>query len=56
MMHAADDASGIRRVTVLLGDALGGAAVILGIPIAILSIGIPIALVVRLLLWVTGQL
>lgn len=53
---AAHDASASRRAAMLLGDALGAAAIIACMPLAILAIGIPIALVVRMLLWMTGQL
>lgn len=46
----------IRRATVFAGDLLGAVAVIFCIPLAILAIGIPITFVMRLLLWLTGQL
>lgn len=46
----------IRRAAVVAGDLLGAAAMILFIPFAVLAIGIPIALGVRLLLRVTGLL
>ena len=39
-----------------IADTLGAAAVILCIPLAILAIGIPLALFVRVLLWITGML
>jgi hypothetical protein len=39
-----------------IADVLGAAAVILCIPLAILAIGIPLALLVRALLWITGML
>jgi hypothetical protein len=45
-----------HRAAILTGDVLGGIAVILLIPVAILAVGIPFALGVRALLWVTGQL
>jgi hypothetical protein len=45
-----------RLAIVAVGDVLGAAAMILCIPLGILAIGIPIALVVRLLLWSVGQL
>ena len=45
-----------HRATVVIGDLLGGAALILCIPLAILLVGLPIALGVRALLWVTGLL
>jgi hypothetical protein len=53
---ATHDPSGIRRAALFVGDLLGAAAMVVGIPAAILAIGIPIVLVVRSLLWVTGQL
>lgn len=56
MTFAAHDDSAISRATQFAGDLLGAAAVIASIPLAILVIGIPVALVVRLLLWLTGQL
>ena len=56
MTSATHDPSGSRRAAVFVGDLLGAAAMIVGIPAAILAIGIPIVLVVRLLLWATGQL
>jgi hypothetical protein len=43
-----------RRVAVVVGDLLGAAAIVLCIPFVILAIGIPIALAVRLLLWMGG--
>jgi hypothetical protein len=43
-----------RRAAVVVGDLLGAAAIVLCIPLVILAIGIPIALCVRLLLWVGG--
>jgi len=39
-----------------IADALGAAALILCIPVAILLIGIPLALFVRGLLWLAGML
>jgi hypothetical protein len=45
-----------RRAAVVLGDLLGAVAMVLCIPFAILAIGIPIALCVRLLLWIAGLL
>lgn len=56
MMFAARDDSAISRATRFAGDLLGAVAAIVCIPLAILAIGIPIGLVVRLLLWSTGQL
>ena len=46
----------LRRVPGILGDVLALAGIIVGIPIVILAIGIPIALCVRLLLWLGGML
>jgi hypothetical protein len=43
-----------RRAVVAFGDLLGLAAIISCVPIVILAIGIPIALFLRLLLWVGG--
>ena len=56
MMSAAPDDSAICRAAQFAGDLLAAAAVIVCIPLAIVAIGIPIALVVRLLLWLAGQL
>lgn len=44
------------RGTVVVGDGLGALAVALCIPLAILALGTPIALSVRLLLWTLGIL
>jgi hypothetical protein len=44
------------RVAVVVGDLLGAMAIVLCIPFVILTIGIPIALCVRLLLWIGGLL
>ena len=44
------------RATVVVGDVLGGLAIVICIPFAILAVGIPIALCVRLLLWIAGLL
>jgi hypothetical protein len=46
----------LRRAVVAIGDLLGLAVIISCIPIVILAIGTPIALFVRLLLWVAGVL
>ena len=43
-----------RRAAALVGDLLAAAATVLCIPFAILAIGIPIALCVRLLFWIGG--
>ena len=56
MMFAAHEDSAISRATQFAGDLLGAAVVIVCIPFAILAIGTPIALVLRVLLWLTGQL
>lgn len=45
-----------HRAAVVLGDVLGGTAIILLIPVGILALGIPVVLVVRAVLWATGQL
>ena len=41
-----------RRALIIAGDVLGAVAIVLCIPFAILAIGMPIALCVRLLLWI----
>jgi hypothetical protein len=46
----------LRRAAVVVGDLLGTAAIVLCIPIVILAIGTPIALCLRLLLWIGGLL
>lgn len=46
----------LRRATVALGDLLGAVALVLSVPFVVLAIGIPIALCVRLLLWIVGML
>ena len=43
-----------RRAAVVVGDLLGTLTIVLCIPFVILAIGIPIALCVRLLLWIGG--
>ena len=45
-----------RRAAVVVGDLLGAVALVLCIPFVILAIGIPIALCVRVLLWIGGLL
>ena len=45
-----------RRAAVAVGDLLGAVAIVLCLPFVILAIGIPIALFVRLLLWIGGLL
>ena len=46
----------VRRTVVVVGDLLTAAAIVLCIPIVILAIGLPIALGLRLLLWIGGLL
>ena len=46
----------LRRATVVVGDLMGAMAIVLCIPFVILAVGIPIALCVRLLLWMLGLL
>ena len=46
----------LRRAAVLVGDLMGAVAVVLCVPFVILAVGTPIALCVRLLLWVGGWL
>ena len=46
----------LRRAAVLVGDLMGAVAVVLCVPFVILAVGTPIALCVRLLLWVGGLL
>ena len=48
--------SPFRRAAVVVGDLLGAGAIVLCIPFVILAIGTPIALLVRLLLWIGGLL
>jgi hypothetical protein len=45
-----------RRAAVVVGDLLGAVAIVLCIPLVILAIGTPIALCLRLLLWIGGFL
>ena len=45
-----------RRAAVVVGDLLGAAAILLCIPLAILAIGTPIVLGVRLLSWMAALL
>ena len=44
------------RATVVVGDLVGAAAIVLCIPFVILAIGTPIALCMRLLFWILGML
>ena len=46
----------LGRAARVVGDLLGAVAIVLCVPFVILAIGIPIALGVRLLLWVGGLL
>jgi hypothetical protein len=45
-----------RRAVVLVGDLFGAVAIVLCIPFVILAIGTPIALCLRLMLWIGGLL
>lgn len=45
-----------RRATAVVGDLLGAAVIVLCVPFVILAIGMPIALCVRLLVWMGGLL
>jgi hypothetical protein len=44
------------RIVGFIGDVVGGALMVLAVPIAILAVGVPIALVVRLVLSAVGLL
>ena len=46
----------LRRAAVLVGDVMGAVAIVLCVPFVIVAVGTPIALCVRLLLWVGGLL
>ena len=46
----------LQRAAVVVGDLLGAAAIVLCIPFVILAIAVPIALCVRLLLWIGALL
>ena len=46
----------LRGATAVAGDLLGAVALVLSVPFVILAVGIPIALCVRLLLWIVGML
>jgi hypothetical protein len=46
----------IRGAATVVGDIAGGAAMILCIPLGILAIGIPLALGLRLLMWMARLL
>ena len=45
-----------RRAAMIGADVLGATAMLLCIPLAILAIGIPLALAIRTLLWIVGAL
>ena len=45
---------GLRRTVEIAGDLLGLIGIVLCIPAVILAIGLPIALGIRLLLWIVG--
>ena len=46
----------LRRAALAVGDLLAALAIVLCIPFVFLAIGIPIALCIRLLLWIGGLL
>lgn len=46
----------LRRAAGIVGDLLGAVAIVLCVPFVILAIGTPIALCLRLLLWMGGLL
>jgi hypothetical protein len=46
----------VSRAGLVAGDMLAGVAVVLCIPFIILAVAIPIALTLRLLLWIVGLL
>ena len=48
----------LRSMSLLgfISDLLGGALMVLTVPIAILVVGVPIAFVVRVVLWAVGLL
>ena len=46
----------LRRAALVTGDLLGAVGIALCVPFVILAVGIPIALCVRLVLWITGML
>ena len=46
----------LDRAVAVLGDVLGAVVMVLLVPLAILAVGIPIALVLRLILWMAGLL
>ena len=46
----------LRRAAALIGELFGAVAIVLCVPLARLAVGMPIALGVRLLLWLGGLL
>ena len=44
------------RAALAIGDLLGAVGIVLCLPFVILAVGIPIALCVRFMLWITGML
>ena len=48
--------SPLQRATLIIGDLFAALGLVLCIPLVILAIGMPIALFVRLLLWIGGLL
>jgi len=44
------------RAALMVGDLLGALGIVLCLPFVILAVGLPIALCLRLLLWMTGML
>ena len=46
----------LRHAALAVGDVLTALAIVFCIPVVILAIGIPIALCIRLLLWIGGLL
>jgi hypothetical protein len=44
------------RVLPLIGDAVSAFLVVLAIPVAVLAVGTPIALIIKLALWTFGLL
>ena len=45
----------LHRAVMILGDVLGAVVLALCVPFAILAVGAPIALLLRLLLWMVGM-
>ena len=46
----------LRRAPSAIADLLAAVGIVLGVPFAILAVGIPIALCLRFLLWIAGML